>query len=272
MFNYFLMPLVTVCTFQLTVTQFTRPYITACSVVLLVVILGISALMSGFICNHRPRSDMYDVLQYLLAYGTLYNTYREKSILFFMTHLYSNILRGIAFGALQPSGIAQITILAVIEIVLILSTYAAKPYPAPTSMNLWHIILSFIRLLTILLMMAFVPSINASPAVRGWTGWVILGIHALVLFIAFLLKGMQTILELSVRGYSHDEAAARGGFAKVSDQTPCHLFCHFNCHYLCVFCEKLMPGGGPPKPPPRSPSPTFPPMVNPTQRRLDLDT
>ena len=150
-----------------------------------------------------------------------------------MVHLYSNILRGIAFGALQPSGIAQITILAAIEIVLILTIYGVKPFASPTSMNLWHVLFSFIRLLTVLLMMAFVPSINASAAVKSWTGWVILGIHALVLFFAFVLKALQTILELLVRGYSHDEEAARGGFAKVRkpiERTGC-----------CYRCSKLLP-------------------------------
>ena len=167
MFNYFIIPLVTVCTFQLTVTDFSKTYVTVCSVLFLVFLFGASGLISLNIWQFWPRSDLYDSLKNLLVYGTFYNTYREKNLQFFVVHLYSNILRGIAFGALQPSGIAQITILAAIEIVLILTIYGVKPFASPTSMNLWHVLFSFIRLLTVLLMMAFVPSINASAAVKS---------------------------------------------------------------------------------------------------------
>jgi hypothetical protein len=207
---------VTACAFQLTVASRTAVSITACACVILVLILLISAWLSYKIYTYRPRSELYDILPTLITFGTFYNTYREKSLVFFMSQLYVNIMRAIAFGALQPSGIAQITILAACEIVMILSIYAIKPFAPATSMNLWHFVFACVRLLTILLMMSFVPSINASDAVKGWTGWVILGIHAVVMLFGFVLKALQTLLEVAVRGCRSDEEAARGGFAKVS--------------------------------------------------------
>jgi hypothetical protein len=140
----------------------------------------------------------------LLVYGTFSNTYREKSLRFFMCYLYINILRALAFGGLLPSGVAEITILAACEIAMVLSIYAIKPFAPATSMNLWQFIFSCVRLLTILLMMAFVPSINSSDAVKGWTGWVILGVHAAVMLFGFVLKALQAILEVAVRGCRSD--------------------------------------------------------------------
>ncbi|KAF8543364.1 hypothetical protein BDD12DRAFT_697587, partial [Trichophaea hybrida] len=214
-FTYFLLPVVTVCTFQFTIADHSATALTAIACIVLITILAFCGLLCYLIWTHNPASELFDDLPTLLIHGTLYNTHREKHLRYFIVPISMNILRGITFGALQPSGIAQITILAACEIVTILAVYGIKPYARATSMNLWHFIFSVVRLLTILLMMAFVPSINATDAVKGWTGWVILGIHAVVLLFGFVLKALQTLLELIVRGYSTDEEAARGGFAKV---------------------------------------------------------
>lgn len=244
-YTYFLLPVLAACAFQLAVASRSLS-ITAGACVILVLIVTISVWLTYHIMSKYPRSELYDTLPTLLVYGTFYNTYREKSLRFFMCNLYINILRAIAFGALQPSGIAQITILAACEIAMILSIYAIKPYAPATSMNLWHFIFSCVRLLTILLMMAFVPSINSSDTVKGWLGWVILGIHAAVMLFGFVLKALQTILEVAVRACRSDEEAARGGFAKVS-RSGCFL------HVRMFF-------GFPPRPPPPplSPSPPLP--------------
>jgi hypothetical protein len=229
-FTYFLLPVVTVCTFQFTIADHSATALTAIACIVLITILSFCGLLCYMIWTHDRPSELFDDLPTLLIHGTLYNTHREKHLRYFVVPISMNILRGITFGALQPSGIAQITILAACEIVTILAVYGIKPYARATSMNLWHFIFSVVRLLTILLMMAFVPSINATDAVKGWTGWVILGIHAVVLLFGFVLKALQTLLELIVRGYSTDEEAARGGFAKVRrdiSRTGC-------CHHLCV--------------------------------------
>jgi hypothetical protein len=222
-FTYFVVPLVAACTFQFTVASRSSTALTSLAALVLAALLGGAVALTYVIWNYRPRAALFDNLPALLTYGTFYNTFREKCLSYFVVQLYVNILRGIAFGALQPSGIAQVTILSVCEIVMVLTLYGVKPYYPETSMNLWHMIFSIVRLLTILLMMAFVPSINATDAVKSWIGWILLGIHAVVLIFAFALKAMQTLLELAVRGYRNDEEASRGGFAKVG--TCCFLFC-----------------------------------------------
>lgn len=218
--TYFLVPLVTACTFQFSVAGHSALVLTAVACLAMIGILSTTGMLSYSIWRAKPRSNLYDHLPTLLIHGTLYNTQREKPLKYFMIPVVINIMRGITFGGLQPSGIAQVTLLAACEIVMILAVYGIKPYARETSMNLWHFIFSTVRLLTILLMMAFVPSINATDAVKSWTGWVILGIHAVILLFGFVLKALQTLLELVVRGYSADEEAARGGFAKVCFEFP----------------------------------------------------
>lgn len=190
----------------------------ACAGVTILVLLVIVIYLTIRIWNHTPRSTLFDSIPILLTFGTFYNTYREKKLKFFIIQLYVNIIRALAFGALQPSGIAQITILAVCEIVLVLTVYGIRPYAPATSMNAWQAVLAMIRLLTILLMMTFVPSMNANNASKGWIGYVILAIHALVLIFGFFFMAVQTMLELFIRGCggADDGEAARGGLAKVS--------------------------------------------------------
>lgn len=217
-FTYFLTPLLAISAFQITVANQSSTAIVVCAGITILVLLVIAIYLTIRIWNHKPRSTLFDDLSTLLTFGTFYNTYREKNLKFFIIQLYINIIRALAFGALQPSGIAQITILAVCEIVLVLTVLGFKPYASATSMNAWQAILAMIRLLTILLMMTFVPSMNANDASKCWIGYVILVIHALVLIFGFFFMAVQTMLELFIRGCggADDGEAARGGLAKVS--------------------------------------------------------
>jgi hypothetical protein len=91
-YTYFLIPVLTACAFQLTVASRSLS-ITAGACVILVLIVAVSAWLTYHIMGKYPRSELYDTLPTLLVYGTFYNTYREKSLRFFMCHLYINILR-----------------------------------------------------------------------------------------------------------------------------------------------------------------------------------
>lgn len=217
-FTYFLAPLLAVSAFQITVASRSEVAIVACAGVSIFLILVIVICLTIRIWTHNPHAELFDQLPILLTFGTFYNTYRDEKLHFFIIQLYVNVVRALAFGALQPSGIAQITILAICEIVLILTVYGIQPYPRATSMNAWQGIFAMIRLLIILLMMTFVPSINANDAAKGWIGYVILVIHALVFIFGFFFMAVQTMLELFIRGCggADDGEAARGGLAKVS--------------------------------------------------------
>jgi len=236
-YTYFLAPVLAASTFVLTTPGRGSNTIVALAAALVFVIIAVAVLLTIRIWNHRPRANLFDDLSTLLTFGTFYNTYREKNLKFFIIQLFVNIARAITFGALQPSGIAQITILAICEIVLILTVCGIKPYAPATSMNAWQTIFAVIRLLTILLMMAFVPSMDAQDAAKSWIGYVILVIHAMVLIFGFFFMAVQTLLELFIRGCggADEGEAARGGLAKVSVIKFCTRF------PSVPSCDKVIP-------------------------------
>lgn len=85
-------------------------------------------------------------------------------------------------------------------------------------MNAYHTFFSVLRFTSILMMVAFAPSLGVTDGPKGWIGYVILLMHAIVLILGFLLNAIQTIVEVAARmaGAGGDESgAARGGLVKV---------------------------------------------------------
>ncbi|OJD24735.1 hypothetical protein ACJ73_03902 [Blastomyces percursus] len=220
-FNYFLLPIVSLSMFQLVVTRHSPISTVALAVVLLVGLIVFATWLLILITRTRPRSYMFDDLPTVLLYGPLYNTFSDGAAAFSVVSVLLTFVRGIAIGAVQPSGIAQIVLLAICEVVLLLTLSAFRPFPQPTSMNLYHAIFSIIRCLTMLLCVAFVPSLGVGHAARGWIGYVILLLHGVVLAFGFFLNAIQTLVEVLARlagagGEGGVEGgAARGGLVKV---------------------------------------------------------
>ena len=68
-------------------------------------------------------------------------------------------------------------------------------------MNLYHTFFAVIRLMTVLLCIAFVPSLGVTEAPKGWIGYAILLLHACVLVFGFFLNAAQTLIEVTVRSF-----------------------------------------------------------------------
>ncbi|KAI4242523.1 MAG: hypothetical protein LQ352_007215 [Teloschistes flavicans] len=121
---------------------------------------------------------------------------------------------------LVVAGIAQLVLLAICEVITILTLNAFRPFHSPTSMNAFHTFFAVARLVTILLSVAFLPSLGIDDAPRGWVGYVILLLHAIVLVFGFFLNACQTLIEVVARlaGAGGEEGvggrAARGGLVK----------------------------------------------------------
>lgn len=220
--NYFMLPLISLSMFQLLIAGQGPTYSVALSVVVLLAIIAFSARLVFLFVRIRPRSFLFDDLQTVLTYGPLYNTYCDDAATFALVPIFVNLLRGIAIGAVQPSGVAQVVLLAICEIILILTINAFRPYPSATSMNVYHTCFAVVRLVTILLSTAFVPSIEVGAATRGWIGYSILLIHACVLIFGFFLNAIQTLIEVIARlagaggqGELAGGGPARGGLSKV---------------------------------------------------------
>ena len=187
-----------------------------------------AAWLLWLIASTRPRSYLFDDLPTVLLYGPLYNTYSDNAATFALIPVMLTFVRGIAIGAVQPSGIAQLVLLAICEVILILTLNAFRPFHSPTSMNAFHTFFAVVRLLSILLSTAFLPSLKVAPAPRGWIGYVILLLHGIVLVFGFFLNACQTFIEVVARlaGAGGEEGvgrgAARGGLVKVWFLHPHH--------------------------------------------------
>ncbi|KAJ5806771.1 TRP-like family [Penicillium riverlandense] len=213
-FNYLLLPVVSLSFFQFVIAGSSPAYTTALAAVVILILIGFSIWAIRVIVSTRPRSHLFDDLPTVLLYGPLYNTFCDDAAAFAMVPLFLTFARGVAIGALQPSGIAQIVLLAICEVVSVLTLVAFRPFPGPTLMNLYHCCFSIIRFLTVLLSVVFVPSLAVSEAARGWIGYVILVLHALVLIFGFFLNALQTFIEVIAR-LAGAGGATRGGLVKV---------------------------------------------------------
>ena len=213
-FNFLLLPIVALSFFQLVLAGSSTAYCVALAAVVLVVLVCFSIWVIRVIVSTRPKSHLFDDLPTVLVYGPLYNTYCDDAAAFAIVPIMLNIARGIAVGALQPSGIAQVVTLAICEVVSVLTLLAFRPFPGPTHMNLYHCLFSIVRFLTVILSVVFVPSLTVSDAARGWIGYLILVLHAMVLVFGFFLNAMQTLIEVLAR-LAGAGGATRGGLTKV---------------------------------------------------------
>ena len=206
----FYIVLVTLCCYQLVVASESPTFAVGLSAIVLI-LLGMAA-PAGLIyilSRYAPREHLYADLHPLLVLGPLYNTYGESKFLFSGCVFLIRLLQGIVVGAVQASGIAQITLLAVLEIGFLCMINGWRPFHPRTSMNGWHTFMSIVRLVIILFLVAFIPNISVSAGVRGWIGYTLLVIHAAVLIFVFVVNVIQTIVEISARLAGAGEDSAR---------------------------------------------------------------
>ncbi|KAI0538268.1 integral membrane protein [Xylaria digitata] len=218
-FSYFLLPTVALSAFQLVTATRIPGYVVALAVVSLALIIGFAVWFMRLIASAKPRAHLFDDLPTVLLYGPLYNTYSDEASGFALIPIILTIVRGIAIGAVQPSGTAQIVILAVCEVIQILTLQAFRPFHSSTSMNAYHISFSALRFVSIILMVSFTPSLGLTEGPKGWIGYAILLLHGAVLLFGFFLNALQTIVEVIARlcGAGGDDirGQTRGGLSKI---------------------------------------------------------
>ncbi|CRG91568.1 putative membrane protein C1322,03 [Talaromyces islandicus] len=217
-FNFFLLPILSLALFQLVIAAKSPAYSVALAVVLILVLLCFAFWMIRLIITTRPRAYLFDDLSTVLLYGPLYNTYCDDAAPFAVVPIFITFVRAIAIGALQPSGIAQVVLLAVCEVAFVLVLVAFRPYPSPTSMNLYQFVFALVRFLVAILSITFVPALGISEQTKGWIGYVILVLHGGMLVFGFFLNALQTLIEVFARlagAGGVEGGATRGGLTKV---------------------------------------------------------
>ncbi|CAK7217526.1 hypothetical protein SBRCBS47491_003189 [Sporothrix bragantina] len=218
-FNYFLLPVVALSTFQFVVAGSSPDYTVALAAITLAAILGFAAWLFYLIVSTKPRAVLFDDLPTLLLYGPLYNTYSDDAAAYAMSPFILNLVRGIAIGAVQPAGIAQIILLAICEVVQVVTLQAIVPFHRQSSMNAYHTLFAVFRFVSIMLMITFIPALGVTEGTKGWIGYVILVLHAGILILGFFLNAVQTLLEVIARmaGAGGDDVTGqtRGGLSKI---------------------------------------------------------
>ena len=220
-FNYFFLPLVSLSMFQFVEAKGSSKATVALAAIVVVGVIIFTLRLFILFAVTKPRSYLFDDLPTVLLYGPLYNTYSDHAAAFTLVPLFLTFCRGIAFGAVQSSGIVQLVLLAICEVAFILLVNGFRPFQKETSMNVIHTIIAVVRLIAVMLSVAFIPSLSVGNSVRGWLGYVILFLHAAVLFVAFFLHSLQTLVEVIARaaGAGGEEGvgggATRGGLVKV---------------------------------------------------------
>lgn len=218
-YNYFLLPIIALSAFQLVVAPQSPAFVVALAVVTLVLLIVFTSWTLFLIIRTRPKSVLFDDLPIVLRYGPLYNTYSDHSAAFALIPVVLTFVRGIAIGAVQASGIAQVILLAICEVIQVLTIHAFRPFSPPTSMNAYHTIFCTMRFFSVMLMVAFAPSLDVGDGPKGWIGYVILFLHAAVLVLGFFINALQTIVEVIAlmlgAGGDDDRGLTRGGLSKI---------------------------------------------------------
>lgn len=218
-FNFFLLPIVALSSFQLVVAESSPPAPVVLAIVTLVVIIAFAVWLLYVIVTTRPRAILFDDLPMVLLYGPLYNTFSDEAAAFALIPVLLLFVRGIGLGAVQPSGIAQLVILAICEVIQIITLHAFRPFHSPTSMNAYHTFFAAMRFALIMLMVAFSPTLGVTEGPKGWIGYGILIIHGIVLVFGFFLNALQTIVEVVARllgaGGEDERGQTSGGLSKI---------------------------------------------------------
>lgn len=197
-FNLFSFPLLTFSFFQCVLTSRTPAYLTALAVLVIAAWIGGASWLSWHLLRIKPRQAIYDDLPTMLRYGTLYNTYSDHGAKFFVVEFVTVFFRSLTVGVIQASGLAQIILLAVIELFYFFCILIIKPFEPETSMNLISSLFSMLRFVLVFLLLPFLSSLEIDVVSRQWLGYVILVFHGMVILI-YLMHGVQVIIEVILR-------------------------------------------------------------------------
>jgi hypothetical protein len=186
--SYFLLPLVAWTTYQLDLAQWQPTYHTAAAAA---VICGTLLLIWWAMSQSSPRSLGYLLVRTSAGQEDLSDSVRMQNIHaagFFLLL----VLRGITIGGLQMAGMAQLLVLIVLELVQIALQVAVYRISSTWSRTE---LMPIVRLAVLALQMVFLPGM-CELATKMVVGYLILGIHGLVVASLFFLPAIQEVAGL----------------------------------------------------------------------------
>lgn len=212
-FTAFSLPLLTYSFYQMVVAR--SPQSPTVADVFGGLVLAAWIIGAGYLTFRVVRMEpmkLFNDLPTMLLVGPLYNTYQEAKARFFIIDLAVTLLRGMTIGGIQDSGLAQIALLATIEVAYCTGVACAKPYHPAANMNLITVLISLVKIVQIFLLLPFIASLDVGDATRGWLAYVILIIHALI-FVMWFVRAIQVLIELIARLSGAGASATTGEHA-----------------------------------------------------------
>ncbi|KAF9096792.1 hypothetical protein BGX29_008436 [Mortierella sp. GBA35] len=184
-------PLALSAMFQLTIPGGTAMMATA-SASLIVLTVGTSIFFTWRILRAASSDTHLEDFGLLLKYGALYNTLAEEGTLFFLVNLLARFLWGLSVAMLSAYGIAQVTVLMVVELGYMMVIGIKWPF-SDSGDNKFHLLLSVVKILVTGCSIPYIEELNASPKTRQIFGYIQMGLHLAVFVVIFALALWNTI-------------------------------------------------------------------------------
>ncbi|KAJ7209480.1 hypothetical protein GGX14DRAFT_364546 [Mycena pura] len=155
------------------------------------------------------RRESLDALEssdeYLASHGPLYAQYRIRRFYFFCLFLVSTLVKAIVIAAGQGSGMAQVVIFVIVELVVVIAHVLVKPYDSKGG-DILSTYLALVRLVCAGLLIAFVQSIGVAAIPR-----VVIGAVIVVIFsIAAIVLSANLFLHSGILWLWRRKDASRG--------------------------------------------------------------
>lgn len=248
-FSYFLLPLISLSTYQFDFATLLPVYHTAMAGVLLVLI----AFAFAWLIRQIPTRNLgVLVFDNSKGYSRVHNPANGRTTAqasFVLILFVLNFIRGAVIGGLQISSVGQIAILLGCEVVFMASIYGFNAY------HLFSVGVgcAMARVVVLALMVVFLPGI-VSFQVRDSIGYVILTLHAFVIVFAFLIPTIFFVGRLGLQRCR----AERPNVCPSSVPPLFYFFFYFRClspvaeHFSNIAPSNYLGLQPPPAPPPRN--------------------
>ncbi|KAL4794290.1 hypothetical protein BDV19DRAFT_195859 [Aspergillus venezuelensis] len=213
--DYFLLPLLCFSLFQMNNAQWFSIYHTSLALVAVALLAGALVLITFRLAKTGRQSVFFHQQDFLPgAIGQHWVFYTLYGV---------PIIKGIAIGGLQLSGLAQVILLAGCEIWIL----ASGLWNWRAGLFTWRpALLASARLAALLMSFAFVPEVGATDRTRGIIAYCILSLHLFVLVGGFVIDCIYEplrytlykhgVLESAPQGLNHTRKAPVFGIAQLS--------------------------------------------------------
>ncbi|KAI9318616.1 TRP-like family, partial [Dichotomocladium elegans] len=137
----------------------------------------------------------------------MYNTFTDDHFYFFLCGLIYRIVTGAVTGWIDLSGVAQISVIVVFEVLYLLLHLIRWPY-ASRSVNILHIIFASLRVISVILSLLYIESLAIADTTKQAIGWTQIILHFIVFLIMFIVPVRNLVVLIT--GIGDDELYESG--------------------------------------------------------------